>query len=385
MPANKHSGEPSRALARNTRRKSKSKRSKKSRAKANKKLEVVDGGLESVAVGIRRLGSVDQDEPKEPELPFEVPIIDFGNIATDKGTQDLLFRGLTDVGFLILDNHGIPQELIDQVHRLSTQFYSATHEQRMRVTNESKIMKHEGSAFTTTPFLNSPDDPEIVLDVAEIDSTFDIYLEKLAAVGLNLLAWCEKVLGLVKGRLTDNYEPAGTIVDALFYDKTPEGKWGTKQHYDNCMMTILMQDDVGGLELRHEGKWYPVKPMAGKFVINFGKMMEHFTYGIIKATLHRVRNTKNKMRVSWPLFLGPNLNRDLIQLIEFKWNEKDYFQVQKERVIEENKEIEENAAHVHLNISEKGHHVWEMIQHKHLQKYRKLLKVQNTKKQKWEK
>ena len=33
----------------------------------------------------------------------------------------------------------------------------------------------------------------------------------------------------MKGRLTDNYEPAGTIVDALFYDKTPEGKWGTKE------------------------------------------------------------------------------------------------------------------------------------------------------------
>ena len=50
-----------------------------------------------------------------------------------------------------------------------------------------------------------------------------------------------------------------------------------------------------------------------------------------------------------------------------KYNFKGaYFDVQKERVIEENKEIDENAAHVHLNISEKGHHVWEMIQHKHL-------------------
>ena len=61
--------------------------------------------------------------------------------------------------------------------------------------------------------------------------------------------------------------------------------------------------------------------MDGSFVINFGKMMEHFTYGVIKATLHRVRNTHDRMRVSWPLFLGPNLNRDLVQLIEFKWNE----------------------------------------------------------------
>jgi isopenicillin N synthase-like dioxygenase len=49
------------------------------------------------------------------------------------------------------------------------------------------------------------------------------------------------------------------------------------------MMTILMQDDVGGLELRHKGTWYPVKPIDGTFIINFGKMMEHFSYGVIKG------------------------------------------------------------------------------------------------------
>ena len=93
----------------------------------------------------------------------------------------------------------------------------------------------------------------------------------------------------------------------MFYDKTPEGKWGTKQHWDNCMMTMLMQDDVGGLELRYKGNWYPVVPQYGKFVINFGKenwlikyprvlilrpkffinlrkMMEHFTYGVITGS-----------------------------------------------------------------------------------------------------
>ena len=90
----------------------------------------------------------------------------------------------------------------------------------------------------------SRNDHRIILNVEEIDRTFDEYLEKLSTIGnylfyfsirfkrflgLGLLSFCEKVLGLVKGRLTDNYEPAGTIVDALFYDKTPEGKWGTKE------------------------------------------------------------------------------------------------------------------------------------------------------------
>lgn len=118
----------------------------------------------------------------------------------------------------------------------------------------------------------------------EIDNVFYDYLEELCILGQDLLECCENVLGLREGRLLDNYEAAGSIVDALFYDKTPPGKWGTNAHYDNCMMTILRQDMVGGLELQHKGLWYPVKPMKDCFVVNFGKMMEHFTYGVIKGT-----------------------------------------------------------------------------------------------------
>ena len=118
----------------------------------------------------------------------------------------------------------------------------------------------------------------------EIDNVFYDYLEELCVLGQDLLECCENVLGLREGRLLDNYEAAGSIVDALFYDKTPPGKWGTNAHYDNCMMTILRQDMVGGLELQHKGLWYPVKPMKDCFVVNFGKMMEHFTYGVIKGT-----------------------------------------------------------------------------------------------------
>lgn len=345
----------------------KSKKSRKVRRIKPKSFEALDGSI-----------STKPNEFATHAIDFHVPDIDFGNLK-EKEVQDTLFRGLTDVGFLILSNHGIEDELIQKVYKVSTDFYSGTHEERMRMTDrEGSLLISEGSAFTDEPYTTSPNDPTIKLDPEAIDEVFDEYLEKLSNIGIELLSWCEKVLGLVKGRLVDNYEPAGTIMDALFYDKTPEGEWGTKQHYDNCMMTMLMQDDVGGLELRHKGKWYPVVPQYGKFIINFGKMMEHFTYGVIKATLHRVRNTKNRMRISWPLFLGPNLNRGLLQLIEFKWNEHHYLEVEKERVEEENKENEENAAHIHLNVSEKGHHVWEMIPRKHLKKYRALLKVQNN-------
>mgnify|MGYP000074744007 CR=1 FL=1 len=50
-------------------------------------------------------------------------------IETDKDLQDVLFNGLTDIGFLVLTNHGIPDELIKKVYKISTDFYSTTHEE----------------------------------------------------------------------------------------------------------------------------------------------------------------------------------------------------------------------------------------------------------------
>jgi len=46
-----------------------------------------------------------------------------------------------------------------------------------------------------------------------------------------------------------------------------------------------MQDEVGGLEAMHRGKWYKIPPKPDTFVINFGNMLEHISYGVIKGQI----------------------------------------------------------------------------------------------------
>jgi len=80
------------------------------------------------------------------------------------------------------------------------------------------------------------------------------------------------------------------------------------EHFDSGLITLLYQDNVGGLELQRPdtGEWVQVPPKPNTFIINTGRAMERLTNGEAKATKHRVRFTANVKRFSLPYFYQPN-------------------------------------------------------------------------------
>lgn len=81
------------------------------------------------------------------------------------------------------------------------------------------------------------------------------------------------------------------------------------EHTDYGILTILMQDDFGGLEICDDnGQWIPAPPIPGTLVVNLGDMLEVWTNGAYKATKHRVRKRQSsKDRISVAFFFNPNL------------------------------------------------------------------------------
>ena len=71
------------------------------------------------------------------------------------------------------------------------------------------------------------------------------------------------------------------------------------------MLTVLAQDQVGGLEVYHGGEWIPVAPLGGAFVINIGDLMQVWSNDHYKAPLHRVRPVREVSRLSMPFFFNP--------------------------------------------------------------------------------
>ena len=82
--------------------------------------------------------------------------------------------------------------------------------------------------------------------------------------------------------------------------------WGVGEHTDYGLLTILLQDDAGGLEVKSGSRWIAAPPLPGSFVCNIGDMLDRMTGGLYRSTPHRVRNPAPRDRLSFPFFFDPN-------------------------------------------------------------------------------
>ena len=83
---------------------------------------------------------------------------------------------------------------------------------------------------------------------------------------------------------------------------------GSGEHNDYGVLTILKQDDLGGLEVRGlDGNWLSAPPVPGTFVVNIGDMLEKMSGGLFRSTPHRARNpSSTRGRLSFPYFYDPS-------------------------------------------------------------------------------
>jgi isopenicillin N synthase-like dioxygenase len=92
------------------------------------------------------------------------------------------------------------------------------------------------------------------------------------------------------------------------------GQWSVGEHTDYGLLTLLAQDDSGGLQVETSRGWIDVPPRRGTFVCNLGDMLERLTGGVYKSTPHRVRNVGTSDRLSFPFFLDPSWDANVDRL-----------------------------------------------------------------------
>jgi len=85
-----------------------------------------------------------------------------------------------------------------------------------------------------------------------------------------------------------------------------DAQWGVGEHTDYGLLTLLRQDDVGGLQVKTREGWIEAPPLPHSFVCNIGDMLDRMTGGLYRSTPHRVRlNTSGRDRLSFPFFFDP--------------------------------------------------------------------------------
>ncbi|GLF94905.1 isopenicillin N synthase family dioxygenase [Streptomyces yaizuensis] len=140
------------------------------------------------------------------------------------------------------------------------------------------------------------------------------YMRAMEALSQDLMRLFGLALGLGEDFFADRTDaPVSTVVANYYYPQTVPplpGQLRKGAHTDWGNLTVLHQDDAGGLQVRHrDGGWRDVPFVPGSFVINIGDMMAFWTGGRWVSTLHRVVNPvagRTGARLSIPFFHLPN-------------------------------------------------------------------------------
>ncbi|XVF36863.1 hypothetical protein REPUB_Repub19eG0095200 [Reevesia pubescens] len=85
----------------------------------------------------------------------------------------------------------------------------------------------------------------------------------------------------------------------------PDLALGVPAHTDMSSLTILVPNDVPGLQAFRDEHWYDVKYIPNALIVHIGDQAEIVSNGKYKSVLHRSTVNKERTRISWPVFLEP--------------------------------------------------------------------------------
>ncbi|KAL8134453.1 1-aminocyclopropane-1-carboxylate oxidase 5-like [Apium graveolens] len=281
-----------------------------------------------------------------------IPVIDFSKLSGEERANVMaqLHNGCEEWGFFQLVNHGIPEELLERVKKVSSECYKLEREEKFKTSTPVKLLNElvENKSHTKIEnvdwedvFLLSDDaiESEWPLETPEFRETMTEYRAELKKLAVKVMEVMDENLGLPKGciRQAFNGGEDGDI-NAFFGTKVshyppcpqPEMVNGLRAHTDAGGVILLFQDDqVNGLQILKDGQWIDVQPIKNSIVINTGDQIEVLSNGKYKSVWHRVLALPTGNRRSIASFYNPSYKATIApaqQLLEIQPEElkQDY-------------------------------------------------------------
>ncbi|CAN1799324.1 Protein DOWNY MILDEW RESISTANCE 6 [Linum perenne] len=251
------------------------------------------------------------------DCSYDFPVIDLSPffITDHHNDEEDVIRKIreacSEYGFFVALNHGIPPELMDQSLQVARDFFNFSTEDKLKWgplpeaplpagyvkqpdhspnKNEYFGMFAPGSSFNVYP-TNPPHFREIM------DSISGQLLETAKLIERLV----NDSLGLPKGLLERfNDDRKWDVMTAFHYfPATEKENTGVYAHKDMNLLTLVLQDQVGGLEFLRDGVWIPITPIPHSLVVNVGDVIQVLSNDKYKSSTHRVRSQMGKDRYSY--------------------------------------------------------------------------------------
>jgi isopenicillin N synthase-like dioxygenase len=139
------------------------------------------------------------------------------------------------------------------------------------------------------------------------------YMAAMTDLGAALMRGFALGLGLEESYFSTLYTGDPLLLFRIFNypADAAHGQWGVGEHTDYGLLTILKQDNSGGLEIKTGDRWIAAPPIEGSYICNIGDMLDRLTGGRYRSTPHRVRNRSGRNRLSMAFFFDPNFQAEI--------------------------------------------------------------------------
>ncbi|MDX1575028.1 MAG: 2-oxoglutarate and iron-dependent oxygenase domain-containing protein [Kiloniellales bacterium] len=282
-----------------------------------------------------------------------LPIIDFSGFRTGEAERrravaDEIGRALETIGFFYVRGHGIAEATLAAARTAAETYFRRPAAEKL--VHERAPGRYRGyippipftsanavegrppilyEAFIVGPEV-APDDPAVAstagllwptpwpAEPIDFRAAVTAYWQAADGLAMDLLRAFALALGAPEEALVKHFRKPLTNMSLLHYLARPAGgarapvahepgRDDVPPHYDTNAVTLLAPGAVGGLQVqRRDGHWIQAEPLPGCLVVNIGNMMECWSGGRYRSTLHRVHPPLGRERYSIAHFATPD-------------------------------------------------------------------------------
>lgn len=257
-----------------------------------------------------------------PVYPLDLEPFRLGDAADRRLVAGRLDAACRDSGFLLVTGHGVPARLCDAMLDAFGAFFALPLDEKRRSVVADESANRGYSALVTDGLVHSRGEanlfealtvgredavgpyfdkhrsffppnvwPDRPVDLREVWTDYD---RAISEVSDTLLQAAAIALALPEAWFLDRCRRAIVTYRARHYERPPDaahterGQMRLGAHTDHGIMTLLLADDVPGLQIFHGDAWHGLDVPPGTLVCNIGDMLERWTNERWTSTLHRV-------------------------------------------------------------------------------------------------
>ncbi|XP_051141106.1 gibberellin 20 oxidase 2-like [Andrographis paniculata] len=287
---------------------------------------------------------VDIAQEEFDEQPVDLKGIFEGDTGEIRYAAQQINVACSNHGVFQVINHGIDDDVIQSMYRHMDAFFNLPLDRKMATKSETGVRcgysRAHADRFSsklpwkeTFSFIYNHEDflgrdvvdyikSSLGEEFEEAGVAYKKYCKEMKALAMVIFELLAISLGVDRLHFKNFFEDGCSLMRGNNYPPCQEAglTFGTGPHFDPNALTILHQDQVGGLEIFSDNKWRAIRPRPDAFVVNIGDTFMALCNGKYKSCMHRALVNKERARRSLVFFVNPKEDKvvsppqDLLQL-----------------------------------------------------------------------